>query len=233
METARRRIRSYAHRNSTLTRSRERGFPALYERLGIAFQDAFLDWQAVFGNPRNVVADIGSGMGEATIRFAQEHPGTNLFAVEVYKPGVDRLLREAEALGLSNVRVCRHDAVEVFERMIPPDSLAGVHLFFPDPWPKRKHRKRRLVQPAFARLAASRLRAGGYVHTVTDWEDYAVQMLRLFQGTAGLENPYSGFAPAVPARPITRYEKKGRAQDRPVREGLFVRSPASGKAFPA
>lgn len=233
METARRRIRSYAHRNSTLTRAREQAFPGLYDRLGIAFQDASLDWNAVFDNPRDVVADIGSGMGEATIRFALDHPGTNVFAVEVYKPGVDRLLREAEALGLSNVRACRHDAVEVFERMIPSGSLAGIHLFFPDPWPKRKHRKRRLVQPAFAPLAASRLRPGGYIHAVTDWEDYAVQILQSFHGAAELRNPYNGFAPAVPRRPVTRYEKKGRSQRRLFRECLFVRSHTPGKDSPA
>jgi len=232
METTRRKIRSYTHRNSTLSHSREQTFQGLYDRFGIEFKDAFLDWHTAFGNPRDVVADVGSGMGEATIRFALENPKTNVFAVEVYKPGVDRLLREVESLGLQNLCVCRHDAVEVFERMIPPGSLAGVHLFFPDPWPKRKHRKRRLVKPAFARLVASRLRSGGYVHAVTDWEDYAVQILRFFLETVGLKNLYNGFAPPIPTRPVTRYERKGRAQDRPVRECLFVRSGTPGQAFP-
>jgi tRNA (guanine-N7-)-methyltransferase len=232
METARRKIRSYTHRNSTLSDSREQAFQGLYDRFGMEFKDTFLDWQTVFENPRNVVADVGSGMGEATIRFALENPNTNVFAVEVYKPGVDRLLREVEALGLKSLRVCRHDAVEVFEHMIPPGSLAGVHLFFPDPWPKRKHRKRRLVQPAFTRLVASRLRPGGYVHAVTDWEDYAVQILRLFHETEGLTNPYNGFAPSMPTRPVTRYEKKGRARDRAVRECLFVRPEAPGETLP-
>lgn len=217
-------IRSYIHRNSTLSPSRERVYTRNLARHGIPYQDAPLAWETVFKNPHDVVVEIGSGMGEATARFASENPGKNIFAIEVYKPGVDSLLRAARAQGLPNLRICRHDAVEVFERMIPDGSVSGVHVFFPDPWPKRRHRKRRLLQPRTLGLIASRLRDGGYLYVVTDWEDYARGVLKSLEGVPALKNPYPLFAPRMSWRPTTLYETKRLSRDQPVRECFFVRS---------
>jgi len=218
-----RRIRSYAHRSNAFSQGRERLFERLYSLYGIPFREGFLSWNDLFGNERDVLVEIGSGMGEATVRFALENPDLNILAVEVYKPGVEALLHAAEAERLANLRICRADAMDVFEHMIPQESLSGIHLFFPDPWPKRRHRKRRLVQPRSIRLMASRLRAGAYFYAVTDSEDYAGHILRSLEGSAALKNVYDKFSPRMPWRPVTRYETMKLAGGRTARECFFVK----------
>jgi tRNA (guanine-N7-)-methyltransferase len=148
-------------------------------------------------------------MGETTAAIAQAHPDTDYLGIEVHLPGVGALLRRIESLGLKNVRVIRHDAVDVLEKMIEPASLDGVHVFFPDPWPKKRHRKRRLLQPAFVHLLASRMKPGAYLHVATDWEDYATQMLEVLSAEPLLANTATGFAPRPDARPLTKFETRG------------------------
>lgn len=157
-------------------------------------------------------------MGETTAEIAQAHPGTDFIAIEVHGPGVGSLLKKIDALELKNLRAIRHDAVEVLERMIADHSLAGIHLFFPDPWPKKRHHKRRLVQPPFAALAARKLAPGGYFHAATDWLEYAEQMDAVFSAEPMLEK-----TDRVKGRPVTKFERRGIGLGHPVRDLLFLR----------
>jgi tRNA (guanine-N7-)-methyltransferase len=157
-------------------------------------------------------------MGETTAEIARAQPETDFIAVEVHGPGVGSLLRRIEESGLANVRVIRHDALEVLERMIPDGALAGIHLFFPDPWPKKRHHKRRLVRPPFAALAARKLAPGGYVHAATDWQDYFEQMEAVFSS-----EPLFRRTSESKARPTTKFERRGLGLGHPVRDLLFVR----------
>jgi tRNA (guanine-N7-)-methyltransferase len=175
----------------------------------LPFAPGPLDFASVFGRTAPVVLEIGFGMGETTARIAAENPGVNYLGIEVHAPGVGSLLRQVEAAGLTNVRVVSHDAVEVLRDMVAPGSLAGIHVFFPDPWPKKRHHKRRLMQPAFAELAASRLAPGGYLHVATDWEEYAQQVLEVLAATPGLRNTAEGYAPRPASRPETKFERRG------------------------
>ena len=178
-------------------------------RFGIAYAAQPLDFRALFGREAPVVVEVGSGMGETTARIAAETPERDYLAIEVHAPGVGSLLRQVEELGLTNVRVVQHDAVEVMRDMVPADSLAAIHVFFPDPWPKLRHHKRRLIQPGFAALAASRLAPGGVLHVATDWEDYAHHVLAVLAATAALRNTAAGFAERPAARPETKFERRG------------------------
>ena len=158
-------------------------------------------------------------MGETTAAIAQEHPETDYIAIEVHGPGVGSLLNKIEELALQNLRVIRHDAVEVLEKMIPDASLAGIHLFFPDPWPKKRHHKRRLVQPPFIALAARKLAPGGYFHAATDWPEYAVQMDEVFAASPFFKNGMN----EKRSRPVTKFERRGIGLGHPVRDLLFLR----------
>jgi tRNA (guanine-N7-)-methyltransferase len=218
-EPPRRAIRSYVLRQGRITPAQQRAQEDLWPRYGIAFAGHPLDFYAVFGRSAPVVLEVGSGMGEATAAIAQAHPELNYLAVEVHGPGVGSLLMKIDLLGLANVRIIRHDAVEVLERMIPDGALAGLHLFFPDPWPKKRHHKRRLVQAPFVALAARRLAPGGYVHIATDWSEYAVQIEEAFSASpAFAESPQE-----EKHRPVTKFERRGLGLGHPVRDLLFVR----------
>ena len=179
-------------------------------RFGVAFSGKFLDFRAIFGRNAPVVLEIGFGMGETTARIASDNPENDYLGIEVHTPGVGALLKLVDEQSLTNVRVIQHDAVEVVTGMVPPQSLAGIHVFFPDPWPKKRHHKRRLIQPAFAELLASRLAPGGYLHAATDWQEYAEHILATLAGVAALENPSRGFATRPPFRPETKFEQRGR-----------------------
>ena len=168
---------------------------------------------------RPLVLEIGSGMGETTAAIAAAHPEADFVAVEVHGPGVGSLLNRIEAGGLKNLRVIRHDAVEVLERMVGDGSLAAVHVFFPDPWPKKRHHKRRLLQPAFAALIAKKLSPGGIVHLATDVPDYADHMATVFSGGSMFREAQRGFA----ERPATKFEQRGRRLGHPVRDLVYVR----------
>lgn len=190
----------------------------LLPQFGISFADRLLDFKTVFGRTAPVVLEIGSGMGETTAEIALANPHTDYLAIEVHGPGVGSLLKRIDALGLTNLRIIRHDAAEVLEQMIPDGSLAGLHLFFPDPWPKKRHHKRRLVQPPFAALAARKLAPGGYFHAATDWPEYAEQMEAVLSSEPMLKK-----AQASKTRPITKFERRGIGLGHPVRDLVFRR----------
>ena len=178
-------------------------------RFGIAFAPAPLDLAAAFGRPAPKILEIGFGMGETTARIAAENPGNDYLGVEVHTPGVGALLKRLQEQALTNVRVVQHDAVEVVREMIAEGSLAGIHVFFPDPWPKKRHHKRRLLQPDFARLLASRLAPGGYLHAATDWQEYAEHILATLSNEPGLANRHPAFAERPDTRPETKFEQRG------------------------
>jgi tRNA (guanine-N7-)-methyltransferase len=163
-------------------------------------------------------------MGDTTARIAAENPGSDYLAIEVHTPGVGSLLKQMEAGGISNVRIVQHDAVEVLRDMVPAASLAAIHVFFPDPWPKKRHHKRRLLQSDFAALAASRLVAGGLLHVATDWQDYAEHVLAVLSATPGLRNTADGFAPRPAWRPETKFERRGLDLGHGVWDLLFTRT---------
>ena len=206
-----------------VTAAQKRALAELSARYGIAFADAPLDPVAIFGRRASLVLEIGSGMGETTAAIAKADPATDFIAIEVHAPGVGSLLNRIAADKLANLRVLQHDAVEVLERMIPDGALAGIHLFFPDPWPKKRHHKRRLVQPAFAALAARKLAPGAILHAATDWQDYAEKMLAVLSAEPLLENTATGFAARPAQRPLTKFEHRGVKLGHEVRELLFRR----------
>ena len=206
---ARRSIRSYVLRTGRITEAQTRSIAELLPRFGIPFSPAPLDLVTAFGRNAPKVLEIGFGMGETTARIAQSNPEIDYLAIEVHTPGVGGLLKKIRDLGLTNVRIIQHDAVEVLETMIPPASLDGVHIFFPDPWPKKRHHKRRLVQAPLAALIASRMRPGGILHVATDWEDYATQILDVLSAEPLLANTSDGFAPRPESRPLTKFENRG------------------------
>jgi tRNA (guanine-N7-)-methyltransferase len=208
-----------------MSAAQERSYRALHSRWCVPFGNEALDFEKIFGNRNPVTAEIGFGMGESTALLASEHPGVNYVGLEVYRAGIGKLLWEIDRRGLDNIRIIEHDAVEVLEHMIGAASLDAFHIFFPDPWPKKRHHKRRLLARPFTALLAGRLKSGGYISMATDWEDYAVWALGELSGTAGLVNPYGeGFAPRPAWRPETKFERKGIARERQIRELYFIRS---------
>lgn len=220
-DPAHRSIRSYVLRQGRTTAAQARAQALLAPRYCLPFARGLLDLDRVFGRAAPKVLEIGFGMGETTAAIAAAHPETDYLGIEVHGPGVGSLLNRIEALGLANVRVVQHDAVEVLEHMIAPGALAGVHLFFPDPWPKKRHHKRRLVQPPFVRLLASRLAPGGTLHAATDWEDYAQQILAVLGAEPALMNAADGFAPRPATRPETKFERRGVALGHRVWDAVF------------
>lgn len=212
-------VRSYVLRQGRTSPAQKRGLDELYPRHGIAFQQAPFSPLEVFGRTAPLVVEIGSGMGETTAAIAAAHPEADFIAIEVHGPGVGSLLNRIEQQGLRNLRVIRHDAIEVLASMIGDGSLAAIHLFFPDPWPKKRHQKRRLVQPAFASLAARKLAPGGVLHAATDWPDYAEQMQQVLGHEAQLERAPTGFV----ARPQTKFERRGVKLGHPIADLFFRR----------
>jgi tRNA (guanine-N7-)-methyltransferase len=206
-------IRSYVLRQGRTTPAQRRALDELYPKYGIAFSAQKL------ASSRPLVLEIGSGMGETTIAIAKAHPEADFVAVEVHGPGVGSLLNAIERERLTNLRVLRHDAVEVLEQMVADASLAAIHLFFPDPWPKKRHHKRRLVQPGLAALMARKLAPRGVLHAATDWPDYAEQMHAVLSAEPLLEPCEAGFA----ARPVTKFESRGRKLGHSIREIFFRR----------
>jgi tRNA (guanine-N7-)-methyltransferase len=192
-------------------------------RYGVPYVAAPLDLAGVFGRTAPKILEIGFGMGETTAHMAAEHPENDYLGIEVHTPGVGNLLQLIEAAGLTNVRIIQHDAVQVLENMIAPLSLDGAHVFFPDPWPKKRHHKRRLLQPPLVALLASRLKPGAYLHTATDWEEYAEQMLAVLAAEPLLDNTGAGYAPRPDYRPLTKFEQRGLKLGHAVRDLVFRR----------
>lgn len=204
-----RHIKSFVLRQGNLTRGQQRAIDEFLPAFGIDYAAALLDLDAAFGRSAPKILEIGFGMGAATAEIAARHPEQDYLGVEVHMPGVGSLLKLIGEQELKNIRILRHDAVEVVRDMIPPASLDGIHIFFPDPWHKKRHNKRRLIQPAFVELLVSRLKPGGYFHAATDWEDYAVQILEVMNGNADLANTADGYAPRPDYRPLTKFEQRG------------------------
>lgn len=202
-------IRSFVNRRSHMTKGQQEALDAFMGKWSIPYQPSRLDLTQAFGRAAPTILEIGFGMGETTEQIALARPQDDFLGVEVFNAGVGAMLKRIEASGLTNVRLIQHDAVEVLRDMIPPDALAGVHIYFPDPWPKKRHHKRRLIQPPLIELLASRMASGAYIHCATDWEHYAHQMLEVLSGEPTLENTCKGFAPRPDYRPLTKFENRG------------------------
>ena len=216
-------IKSYVRRAGRTTSGQAKALEDLGPRYVLDYAAAPLDTTAAFGRTAPLVLEIGFGMGEATAHIAGVRPGDNFLCCEVHEPGVGALLKHIGERELSNIRILQHDAVEVLDHMLPEQSLDGVHIFFPDPWHKTKHHKRRLLQaPLVAKLAA-RLKPGGYLHCATDWEPYAQQMLAVLGAEPRLKNTAAGYAPRPDYRPPTKFEKRGLRLGHGVWDLVFTR----------
>jgi tRNA (guanine-N7-)-methyltransferase len=237
-------IRSFVLRQGRVSSAQARFLEAGMPRWGIPYRAALLDLDAVFGRRAPRILEIGCGMGETTAIIAAAHPENDYIGIEVHTPGVGSLFKEIATRELTNLRVVQHDAVEVVRDMLAPGSLAGIHIYFPDPWPKKRHHKRRLIQGPFIAELAARLAPGGYLHCATDWEEYAQQMLEVLGAEPLLENTVSaqanvseanvessgrsqncvsGFAPRPDYRPLTKFEQRGQRLGHGVWDVIFRR----------
>ena len=202
-------IRSYVLRQGRVSNAQQRAHATLLPRYGIAFAESPINLETVFGRSAPKILEIGFGMGETTVEIAAAQPENDYLGVEVHTPGVGSLLKQIEARALTNVRIIQHDVVEVLQHMIAPDSLDGIHIFFPDPWPKKRHHKRRLIQAPLIGLLTEKLKAGGYLHAATDWHEYAGQILAGLSATPALLNTATDYAPRPAYRPRTKFEARG------------------------
>ena len=222
-----RRIRSFVTRAGRISPAQQRAIETLGPRFIVPFAARALNFEEIFGRIAPVVLEIGFGMGAATAQIAAENREIDFIGVEVHEPGIGALLKLMGESGFTNLRIVAHDAVEVVEQMIAPASLAGVHVFFPDPWHKARHHKRRLIQPPFAALLASRIAPGGYLHCATDWEDYAGQMLEVLDAEPALVNAsatgYSVASNPIATRPVTKFETRGKRLGHGVWDLVFTR----------
>ena len=202
-------IRSFVLRQGRLSNAQRRACDTLLPRFGIVFQQNILDLEKVFGRQAPKILEIGFGMGESTATIAHSNPHNDYLGLEVHTPGVGSLLNKIESLGLTNMRIIQHDAVEILRYMLPLESLDGIHIFFPDPWPKARHHKRRLIQLGLVRRLCECLKPGGYIHIATDWEDYAIHILQVLQQESCLRNSANDFSPRPDYRPVTKFEQRG------------------------
>ncbi|MBO7080886.1 MAG: tRNA (guanosine(46)-N7)-methyltransferase TrmB [Neisseriaceae bacterium] len=216
-------IRSFVLRQGHLSDSQKRAIDALMPLYGVAYQNQLLDLSSLFGRSHDKILEIGFGMGVATAEIAFRQPEKDFLAIDVHTPGVGNLLKLIDQQKLSNLRVIHHDAVEVLRDMIADAALDGVHIFFPDPWHKKRHHKRRLIQPAFVDNIAQKVKVGGYIHLATDWEDYAVQMLEVLSASPFWKNTASSYADKPDYRPQTKFELRGKKLGHGVWDLIFQR----------
>ncbi len=221
-------IRSFVRRAGRITTGQSRAFDEWGQRFLLPYQPAPVDLAAAFGRDAPTILEIGFGMGEATARIAALMPQTNFLCCEVHQPGVGALLKRIGENNLTNIRIVQHDAVEVVGHMLAPGSLSGVHVFFPDPWHKLRHNKRRLIQPPLVALLATGLRQGGYIHCATDWEPYAQQMLEVLAAEPQLRNTAEAYASRPDYRPLTKFENRGLKLGHGVWDLVFRKTPAGG-----
>jgi tRNA (guanine-N7-)-methyltransferase len=219
----RRPMRSFVLRAGRMGPGQQRALETLGPRFLLPYSATPLDLDATFGRQAPRVLEIGFGMGDATAQVAAALPGTDFLAVEVHAPGVGALLKHIGEQQLGNLRLLQHDAVEVLQHMLTPASLAGVHIWFPDPWHKKRHHKRRLIQPAFVAALITRIAPGGYLHCATDWQDYAEQMLSVLGAEPGLQNTAEAYAPRPAWRPLTKFENRGLKLGHGVWDLVFTR----------
>jgi len=212
MQPIHRPVRSFVRRQGRITPAQERAFAGLMDRYGVPAEPEQVDLAALFGRAAPTLLEIGFGTGEALAEFARTHPDWNALGIEVHQPGVGRLLNAIEMEALTHVRVHADDAVPFLATRLRPGQIDRIHVFFPDPWPKKRHQKRRLIQPDFLALLARQLKPGGVLHLATDWEDYALQMADVLAGQPELINTRSDgpYIPRPPERPLTRFEQRGR-----------------------
>jgi tRNA (guanine-N7-)-methyltransferase len=215
-------IKSYVKRGR-MTQAQERSYTELLPQYSVPFSNELISFESVFQNNNPVTCEIGFGMGVATAAIAQDNPDKNYLCIEVYKAGIGHLLWELDKQGIKNIRIIEHDAVEVLQNQIADNSLAAFHIFFPDPWPKKKHHKRRLIQKPFTDILAKKIVSGGYIYMVSDWDDYGDWALRELSASATLSNAYSGFAPPQSWRPLTKFEAKGKKNAHNIRELYFIK----------
>ena len=224
-------IRTFVLRKGRITEAQKKAYAEYAPRWCIPYKEENLAFTALFANANPVIIEIGFGMGVATAEIAAQHPEFNYIGIEVFQAGVGKLLNEIEHRGLKNIRIVEHDAIEVLEYMIPDASIAGFHIFFPDPWQKKKHHKRRLLHRPRTNLLAQKLQENGYLYMVTDWYDYAEDAFAELSATEGLRSKYEGFAPAQHWRPKTKFEQKGLNKAHPITELMFIR-PALDRTNP-
>ena len=218
-------IKSFVRRAGRTTTGQAKALTEWGQRFLVPYAPAPLDVEAVFGRKAPLVLEIGFGMGEATAHIARLRLEDDFLCCEVHEPGVGALLKRIGEQGLTNIRIVQHDAVEVLEHMLAPASLAGVHIFFPDPWHKKRHHKRRLIQPPLVAKLAQRLAPGGYLHCATDWQPYAEQMLDVLSAEPLLQNTAADYAPKPAYRPLTKFENRGLRLGHGVWDLVFVRRP--------
>ncbi len=216
-------IRSFVLRQGHMTTAQQRAIDSLWPQFGADYQAEAADLTALFGREAPKVLEIGFGMGTATAEIAKRLPEKDFLAIDVHGPGVGNLLKLVEEMQLTNIRVMRHDAVEVVENMLADGSLDGIHIFFPDPWHKKRHHKRRLIQPPFVAKLLPKLKVGGYIHLATDWEEYAVQMLEVLSGFDNLQNTAADYASTPDYRPETKFEARGKRLGHGVWDLVFTR----------
>ena len=208
-EQFRRRIRSFVTRAGRVSTGQRRALDEFGPQFVLEYDAQPLDWNTTFNRAGSRILEIGFGMGATTAEIAARRPEDDFLGLEVHAPGVGALLKLIGEQQLSNIRIIQHDAVDVIEHMLPEASLDGVHIYFPDPWHKARHHKRRLIQPAFVATLASRVKSGGYIHLATDWENYAEQMLEVLSGEPTLQNTAADYAPRPDYRPVTKFERRG------------------------
>jgi tRNA (guanine-N7-)-methyltransferase len=216
-------IRSFVLRQGRVSNAQQRAHETLLPKFGIPYAPGLIDLDHVFGRHAPKILEIGFGMGETTAAIAAQHPENDYLGIEVHTPGVGSLLKTLEAEGLTNVRIVQHDAVEVLCHMIGHDTFDGVHVFFPDPWPKKRHHKRRLLQPAFVALLVERMKPGAYLHVATDWQEYAEYVLAVLKNNPLLENTAMDYAPRPAYRPQTKFETRGLKLGHGVWDVIFKR----------
>lgn len=216
-------IKSYVLRQARLTVAQGRAYAEFGARYILPWREVQLNYATVFGNNNPVILEIGFGMGHATAEIALNNPDFNYLAVEVHKPGVGALIERIVKQDINNIRILHLDVVPVLQKMIPPASLAGVHIFFPDPWPKKKHHKRRLIQTAFLQDLAQACLPGAYIYLATDWEEYGLWMVEVLAKASSWQNQYPDFSPRIPWRPQTAFERKGLDKEHVIREIYALR----------
>jgi tRNA (guanine-N7-)-methyltransferase len=219
-----RRIRSFVLRQGRLTKGQEKALSENWPKFGVEYSPVEIDLSQVFGRKESPkILEIGFGMGETTAKIAQGIPGTDFLGVEVHTPGVGGLLKLVEEMGLINVRIIQHDVVDVLNHMVANQALDGVHIFFPDPWHKKRHHKRRLIQAAFVKLLCTKLKPGGYLHVATDWQEYAEWVLDILKAEPQLENTAIDYATKPEYRPLTKFENRGIKLGHGVWDLIFTR----------
>ncbi len=218
-------IRSYVLRQGRITPGQQHAFDSLWPQFGIEFSGQPLDLPTLFSNSNPVYLEIGCGNGEALLQMAAANPDHNYIGIEVHRPGVGHLLLRIEELGITNIRVICHDAIEVLTQGVATATLAGVYLFFPDPWHKKKHHKRRIVRPEFITELARTIFPGGQFHAATDWEDYALQMMELLSSAEDFTNcaGEGSFSPRPKQRPLTKFEQRGERLGHGIWDLIFRR----------